>query len=85
MTTIQSAYEKIADLLAQAEPSSLEKLQASPEMQARFNLLAAKAAERTLRAVEKEALNRFVVLERLVRLAKIRARAQDDLIVFPPG
>lgn len=76
MTNLQSAYEKIADLLAQAEPSSLEKLQASPEMQARFTLLAAKAAEGVLCAAEKDALNRFVVLERLVRLAKIRARAR---------
>jgi hypothetical protein len=73
---IHTAYEKIADLLSQAEPSKLEKLQASAEMQARFELLAAKAAEGSISLAEKDELDHFVVLERLVRLAKIRARAR---------
>ncbi len=72
---IYTAYEKVADILSQVERSKLESLQATPEMQARLESLIAKSKESKLSAAEKDELDHYIVLERLVRLAKIRARA----------
>ena len=73
---IYTAYEKVAELLSQAEPSKLESLQASSDMQARLEALIAKSKEGKISAAEKDELDHYIVLERLVRLAKIRARAR---------
>lgn len=73
---IYTAYEKVADILSQAEPSKLESLQATPEMQARLEILIAKSKSGKLSTSEKDELDHYIVLERLVRLAKIRARAR---------
>ena len=73
---IYTAYEKVADILAQVEPSKLEKLQASAEMQARLEVLIAQSKEGKLSPADKDELDHYIVLERLVRLAKIRARAR---------
>ena len=50
-----------------------ELLKANEEMQTRFDLLLGKSKENSLSEEEKDELNHFIVLERLVRLAKIRA------------
>lgn len=73
---IYTAYEKVADILAQVEPSKLEKLQASAEMQARLEALIAQSKEGKLSPADKDELDHYIVLERLVRLAKIRARTR---------
>ena len=73
---IYTAYEKVAEILSLAEPSTLESLQASAEMQARLETLMAKSKESKLSTSEKDELDHYIVLERLVRLAKIRARAR---------
>lgn len=73
---IYTAYEKVADILAQVEPSKLEKLQASAEMQTRLEVLIAQSKEGKLSPADKDELDHYIVLERLVRLAKIRARAR---------
>lgn len=74
---IYTAYEKVADILSQVEPSKLESLQATPDMQSRFEVLISKSKEKSLSAAEKDELDHYIVLERLVRLAKIRARAHN--------
>jgi len=48
-------------------------IQASPEMQIRFNTLVTKSKEKQISTKEKDELNHFVVLERLFRLSKIKA------------
>lgn len=48
-------------------------LKASPSVQNRFNELAIKNRNTDLSREEKDELDHFVVLERLFRLAKIRA------------
>lgn len=75
--TIYNAYDEIADILSNAEPSRLLKLQASAEMQKRLESLIEKSKEGELSKAEKDELDHYVVLERLIRLAKIRARAED--------
>lgn len=73
--SIYSTYEKIAELLSTVGSSKLESLRATPEMQERLESLIALSKENALSPVEKDELDHYIVLERLVRLAKIRARA----------
>ena len=74
--SIYTAYDQVAELLSRAEPVELDRLQASKEMQARLELLISKSKEVGLIEYEKDELDHYIVLERLVRLAKIRARAR---------
>ena len=73
MTTIYNVYDQVAGLLAQLEPKKILAIQASAEMQARFNFLVAKSKDKQISAKEKDELNHFIVLERLFRLSKIKA------------
>lgn len=50
-------------------------MKASGEMQERFDELAEKAANSQLTKQEKDELDHYIVLERLMRLAKIRAQS----------
>lgn len=76
--TIYSAYDEIAEVLSTAEPARLAKLHASAEMQARLEFLIEKSKAGELTKSEKDELDHYIVLERLVRLAKIRARARAE-------
>jgi hypothetical protein len=71
--SIYTAYDEIASLLAQLAPSKILALKASEEMQARLENLIEKSKEGALTTKEKDELDHYIVLERLVRLAKIRA------------
>ncbi|MFK7978441.1 MAG: hypothetical protein AB8G86_00545 [Saprospiraceae bacterium] len=73
MTTIYSVYDQIAGLLAQLEPEKILAIQASIEMQTRFNILVEKSKQAQISVKEKDELNHFIVLERLFRLSKIKA------------
>lgn len=75
--TIYTAYDEIAEVLSTAEPAKLAKLRASAEMQVRLEFLIEKSKEGELSKSEKDELDHYIVLERLVRLAKIRARAEN--------
>ncbi|MCY7329745.1 MAG: hypothetical protein LH618_14425 [Saprospiraceae bacterium] len=76
IVTIYTAYDEIADLLSEAEPARLLNLRASAEMQQRLEFLMEKSKEADLNKAEKDELDHYIVLERLIRLAKIRARAE---------
>lgn len=76
--TIYSAYDEIAEVLSTAEPARLAKLHASAEMQARLEFLIEKSKAGELTKSEKDEIDHYIVLERLVRLAKIRARARAE-------
>jgi hypothetical protein len=73
--TIYSVYDEIAELLAQLAPAKVMALKASSEMQIRLELLIEKSKEGQLTLREKDELDHDIVLERLVRLSKIRAQA----------
>jgi hypothetical protein len=76
MNTIYNAYDELADILAMADPARILRLKATKEMQARLEFLIEKSKERDLSKAEKDERDHFIVLERLIRLAKIRSRAQ---------
>ncbi len=73
MGNIYSAYDQLAGILAKIGPEEVMKLRATDEMQVRMELLLKKSRENILSIEEKDELDHFIVLERLVRLAKIRA------------
>lgn len=73
--TIYSVYDEIAGLLAQLAPAKILALKASIEIQERLEFLIEEPKEGRLSAQEKDELDHYIVLERLVRLAKIRAHA----------
>jgi hypothetical protein len=73
--TIYSVYDQVADLLATLDPAKVRAMKASGEMQERFNELADKSADNRLTKAEKDELDHYIVLERLMRLAKIRSQA----------
>ena len=70
--TIYAVYDQIADLIARLDPSKVRALKASDEMTKRLEFLIDKSRETALEKAEKDELDHFIVLERLIRLAKIR-------------
>lgn len=73
MKTIHLLYNQMAEMIALVEPEKLKKLKASNEMQTRFNLLMEKHKQNDISVEEKDELDHFIVLERLIRLAKVKA------------
>jgi hypothetical protein len=65
-------YNQIANLIAQLDPTPISALRATPEMQERLEILIEKSKNQQISRNEKDELDHFIVLERLVRLAKIR-------------
>jgi hypothetical protein len=70
---IYNLYDQLAELLAKSNSEYILSLKADQEMQTRFDMLLDKSKEKSLNEEEEDELNHFIVLERLVRLAKIRA------------
>jgi hypothetical protein len=77
MTAYHSAFEEVAELLSSAGANRLSALRASVDVQQRMEVLIHKSKEESLTATEKDELDHYIVLERLVRLAKIHARANQ--------
>jgi hypothetical protein len=77
--TIYAVYDQIADLMARLDPSKVRALKASEEMTNRLEFLIEKSRETTLNKAEKDELDHYIVLERLIRLAKIRSRETQNL------
>ena len=73
MTAIYSTYDQVAEILAQLAPEKVLALRASKEVQQRFDFLLEKHKNLEISRQEKDELDHFIVLERLFRLAKIRA------------
>jgi hypothetical protein len=70
---IYNAYDQIAELIAELNPAKVMALKANEELQNRFENLVEKSKESSLNVQEKDELDHYVVLERLIRLAKIRS------------
>ena len=72
MTPISKIYDQVSGLLAQLEPEKIMAIQATSEIQSRFDKLVEKSKSKQISRREKDELNHFIVLERLFRLSKIR-------------
>ena len=72
MGTIYSIYDQIAELIALLDPDKILSLKANEETQKRFNYLLEKHRQSSISTAEKDELDHFIVMERLIRLAKIR-------------
>ena len=60
-------------LVSQPDPAQVLAMQPSPELQARVNALLGLSKEKGLSAQQEAELNRYLLLEHLVRLAKAHA------------
>ncbi len=80
LMTIYSIYDQIADLIARIDPTKVMALKAPDEMQKRLTFLIGKSKDEQLDKKEKDELDHFIVLERLIRLAKIRAHEHQSVV-----
>ena len=69
----QSTYDTVADFIASMNPKKVLEMRASAEMQQRLEELIEKEKSEKLSLAEKDELDHYIVLERLIRLAKARA------------
>ncbi len=76
---VYNAYDQIAELIAELNPAKVMALKANKELQIRFENLVLKSKESSLDNREKDELNHYIVLERLIRLAKIRSSSPEQL------
>ncbi len=72
--TVQTVYDHIADFIASMDPQKVLELKAPPGMSTRLEDLIDKEKEVGLSLEEKDELDHYLVLERLIRLAKAHAR-----------
>lgn len=72
--TVQTLYDDVANFIANMNPTKILELKAPLEAQERVQALIEKEKESALTATEKDELDHFLVLERLIRLAKAHAR-----------
>jgi predicted house-cleaning noncanonical NTP pyrophosphatase (MazG superfamily) len=70
---VYNVYDQIAELIANLNPTKVMGLKADKELQNRFENLVRKSKESQLDIQEKDELDHYIVLERLIRLAKIRS------------
>lgn len=78
--TIYAAYDKIAELIARLDPEEVSSLKASDDMQVRLNLLIDKSKNDHLSKNEQDELYHFIALERLIRLAKLNVKLNQQTL-----
>ncbi len=74
--TAQTIYDHIAETIAAMNPTKVLEIRAPQAASERLENLVEKEKEEGLTASEKDELDHFLVLERLIRLAKAHARIQ---------
>jgi hypothetical protein len=72
--TSATVYEHIADFIADMNPQMILKLKAPEEMRNKLEYLLDKEKDEALTLEEKDDLDHYMILERLIRMAKTRAR-----------
>lgn len=72
--TATTAYDNVANFIAHMDPEKVLELQADEEMQEQLEVLIDKEKNAALSAEEKEELDQYILLERLIRLTKAKAR-----------
>jgi hypothetical protein len=71
---VQTVYDHVADFIAEMNPAKLLQLRATDNDRERLEALIEKEKEVGLTLAEKDELDHYLVLERLIRLAKAHAR-----------
>ncbi len=69
-------FDELAAFLARMNPEKILVFHASPKAQKRMDYLQWKVRESQLTDDEKQEMERYLTVERIVRLAKIHARQQ---------
>ena len=72
--TVQTVYDHVADFIADMNPEKLLELRATDAERERLAALIDQEKETGLTPDEKDELDHYLVLERLLRLAKAHAR-----------
>jgi hypothetical protein len=72
--TATTAYDNVANFIAHMDPEKVLELQADEEMQERLDFLIDREKNAVLSPEEKEELDQYILLERLIRLTKAKAR-----------
>lgn len=70
--TVYDLYDEIAELIAGLNPDKVKSMKASDEMRQRLEYLIEKSKNNQIDRKEKDELDHYIVLERLIRLAKLR-------------
>lgn len=81
MTTALLAFDELADFISELNPAKILALKPSDAVQKRLDYLLDKNKEDGLKADEKHELERYLTLEHLIALAKIRARKRLNTTV----
>ncbi|MEM8527234.1 MAG: hypothetical protein AAGG68_21515 [Bacteroidota bacterium] len=71
--TAHHTYDMVADFIASMNPKKVLELKAPRAMQSRLEMLIQREKESNLSFEEKDELDHYIVLERLIRLSKVRA------------
>ena len=71
---VQNVYDDVADFIANMNPQKILELRASEQSKERMVFLTEKEKESSLSHEEKDELDHYLVLERLIRLTKAHAR-----------
>jgi hypothetical protein len=71
---VQTVYDHVADFIAEMNPAKLLQLRATENDRERLEELIEKEKDGILTFSEKDELDHYLVLERLIRLAKAHAR-----------
>jgi hypothetical protein len=71
---VQTVYDHVADFIAELNPAKLLQLRATENDRKRLEELIEKEKDGILTFSEKDELDHYLVLERLIRLAKAHAR-----------
>ena len=72
--TVQTIYDHIAESIASMNPTKVLEMRAPESASERLESLVQKEKQNGLSVVEKDELDHYLVLERLLRLAKAHAR-----------
>ncbi len=72
--TAQLAYDHVADFIATMNPAKILELRAPESMRLRLEELIEQEKDGQLSVTDKDELDHYIVLERLIRLAKAHAR-----------
>jgi hypothetical protein len=76
MITQLSAYDELADLMVSMNPAKIIEFKASPALQRRFEELVEKEKNKVISTEEKNELDRILMVNHVINLAKIRAHQQ---------
>lgn len=76
--TVYNVFNQMSELISELEPERVLSLNADEEMKDRLEKLIEKSKQEGLNFEEKDELDHYIVLERLVRLAKIKSRLRNN-------